>query len=171
MTNDYTDRLADLKARQLAGEKMPCPRCGRDTMDAEPLHNALSRHADVLVCSSCGMDEALLAMKRRSKPLSEWSCFADSKAPALLPASELISRVMTEQLNFLSTLYERWLDEREYEDFAAYQDAAKHRCPGLTELHSSPFSAVYRAQEGNLTVAFVSDSEGVNVTAKVIPQP
>ena len=36
MTDNYTDRLADLKARQLAGEKMPCPRCGRDTMDNEP---------------------------------------------------------------------------------------------------------------------------------------
>ena len=124
-----------------------------------------------MVCSSCGMDEALLDMKRSPKPFSEWSCFADSKAPVLLPASELISRVMTEQLNFLSTLYERWLDEREYEDFAAYQDAAKHRCPGLTELRSNPFTAVYQVQEGSLTVEFASDSEGINVTAKVIPQP
>lgn len=171
MIDNYTDRLADLKARQLAGERLPCPRCGRDTMDTEPLHNALSRHVDVMVCSSCGMDEALLDMKRSPKPFSEWAYFADSKAPTLPPASELISRVMTEQLNFLSTLYERWLDEHEYEDFAAYQDAAKHRCPGLTELRSSPFTAIYRVQEGSLIVEFESDSEGINVTAKVIPQP
>lgn len=171
MTNDYADRLVDLKARQLTGEKMLCPRCGRDTMDAEPLHNAQSRHADVLICSSCGMDEALLDMKHSPKPLSEWACFADSEASALLPASERISRVMTEQLNYLATLYERWLDEPEYEDFKEYQDAAKHRCPGLTELRSSPFTAVYRVREGNLSVEFVSDSEGINVTAKVIPQP
>ena len=69
--------LADLKARQLAGEQMPCPRCGRDAMDAVLLHNALSRHADLYICSVCGMDEALLDMRRSPKPLSEWDAFAD----------------------------------------------------------------------------------------------
>ena len=77
MTDAQKKVLADLKARQLAGEQMPCPRCGRDTMDAVLLHNALSRHADLYLCSVCGMDEALLDMRRSPKPLSEWNAFAD----------------------------------------------------------------------------------------------
>ena len=100
MTNDYADRLKDLKARQLAGEKMPCPRCGRDTMNVKPSHNALSRQADVYVCDSCGMDESLLAMKRSPQPFSDWACFADSKASALLSGDELLSRVMAEHLKY-----------------------------------------------------------------------
>ena len=34
MSKNIQEALLDLKARQEAGEKMPCPRCGRDTMTA-----------------------------------------------------------------------------------------------------------------------------------------
>ena len=67
--------LADLKARQQAGEHMPCPRCGEDTLAGRPRRNALSRQADVYVCSRCGVDEALRAMRGDLKPLSEWAIF------------------------------------------------------------------------------------------------
>ena len=46
--------LTDLKARQKAGEHMPCPRCGRDAMKTGDYIGALSRQADVYVCDSCG---------------------------------------------------------------------------------------------------------------------
>ena len=39
--------LLDLKARQQAGEHMPCPRCGKDAMKPDLHTNALSRHADL----------------------------------------------------------------------------------------------------------------------------
>lgn len=98
MTDEQKNRLEDLKARQLAGEHLPCPRCGRDTMDVELMHNALSRHTDVMLCSSCGMYEGLEAMKGIVKPLTEWACFTPP-APSELPsASELISRVMLTHL-------------------------------------------------------------------------
>ncbi len=169
MTDEQKNRLEDLKARQLAGEHLPCPRCGRDTMDVELMHNALSRHTDVMLCSSCGMYEGLEAMKGIVKPLTEWACFTPP-APSELPsASELISRVMTEQIQYLTTLYERWLDEHEYEDFKAYQEAAKHRCPGLTELRQNPFLALYQAGDGRLAVRFENDGESTKVSAEIIP--
>lgn len=37
----------------------PCPRCGKDVMNVDPIKNAFSRHANVYVCDACGMDEAL----------------------------------------------------------------------------------------------------------------
>ena len=46
MSKNIQEALLDLKARQEAGEKMPCPRCGRDTMKSDLYTNALSRHAD-----------------------------------------------------------------------------------------------------------------------------
>ena len=78
MTDVQKNVLLDLKARQLAGERMPCPRCGRDAMNPALTHNALSRHADLYICDACGMDEALLDMRRSPKPQSEWSAFADA---------------------------------------------------------------------------------------------
>ena len=36
------EQLLDLKARQQAGEHMPCPRCGKDTMKPDLLTNALA---------------------------------------------------------------------------------------------------------------------------------
>ncbi len=54
MSKNIQEALLDLKARQEAGEKMPCPRCGRDTMKPDLHTNALSRHADgIYVCDDC----------------------------------------------------------------------------------------------------------------------
>lgn len=66
--------LTNLKARQDAGERMPCPRCGADAMDDKPARNALSRQADISVCDACGVDEALRAFNGNVLPLSEWAC-------------------------------------------------------------------------------------------------
>lgn len=50
-----------------------CPRCGRDTMDRNPTHNALSRRASVYICDMCGMQEAMEDMMDSHTPLTEWS--------------------------------------------------------------------------------------------------
>lgn len=62
-----------LKPMQIAGERFPCPRCGYDRMDEQPIRNALSRYADVYVCNECGTDEALRDMKGDILPLNKWS--------------------------------------------------------------------------------------------------
>lgn len=55
------------------GHIFPCPRCGYDRMHQKAVRNALSRHADVYICSECGMDEALRDMAGMPLPLKEWS--------------------------------------------------------------------------------------------------
>lgn len=72
MKRELTRRLLDLKARQAAGEQMPCPRCGRLSMKKPLEHNALSRHADLFVCDDCGLEESLLDMMRNPLPLEQW---------------------------------------------------------------------------------------------------
>ena len=72
MKPEQTKRLLDLKARQGAGEIMPCPRCGRMNMKQPLEQNALSRHADLFICDDCGMTEALLDMMQNPLPLEQW---------------------------------------------------------------------------------------------------
>jgi predicted RNA-binding Zn-ribbon protein involved in translation (DUF1610 family) len=56
------------------GYIFPCPRCGHDRMDKNPVRNALSRRANVYICNSCGMEEALLdAAGKDPLPLNEWA--------------------------------------------------------------------------------------------------
>lgn len=171
---DIEARLLDLKARQMAGERLPCPRCGRDAMNEEPVRNALSRSADVFVCDECGAAEALLAMMRNPLPLKQWACFKEDDIPSEdmsgLTMQALWARIAQEHIRFLTTLFERWQDEHEYEDFDEYRKAAKRNCPGLTELWDSPFHARYKAADGEIVVRFKSTAEGIEVAGDLIPK-
>jgi len=106
---DMEARLLDLKARQMAGERLPCPRCGRDAMNEEPVRNALSRSADVFVCDECGTAEAMLAMMRNPLPLNQWACFKEDDIPsentAGLTMQTLWARIAQEHIRFLTTLF------------------------------------------------------------------
>ena len=51
--------------------RMPCPRCGHDTM-LDGCRNALSRHEDIYICPCCGTDEAVLDMKGIVLVLDDW---------------------------------------------------------------------------------------------------
>lgn len=85
--------LADLKARQTAGEWLPCPRCGRDTMKPALHTNALSRHADgIYICDECGTAEAMLDFMGSPLPLALWARFRVTKAEGdlkALPSGEI----------------------------------------------------------------------------------
>ena len=74
--------LTDLKARQESGEHMPCPRCGRDAMKTGDYIGALSRQADVYVCDSCGVEEAMRNFFHESTPLNEWAIFISKPTAA-----------------------------------------------------------------------------------------
>ena len=73
--NEWTRlRLLDFKARQEAGERLPCPRCGCDSMKPDLYTNALSRAADIMIC---GTDEAVRAFTGKTMPLEEWACMKE----------------------------------------------------------------------------------------------
>jgi len=53
-----------------------CPRCGLPLEGFD--RQAVSRYADVAICSRCGSEEALeQAGFARKKPLTEWWCTGD----------------------------------------------------------------------------------------------
>lgn len=66
-------QLSNYGALQAVEESIICPRCGQPTMDKPLTHNALSRNANIYICSTCGMSEALEALPGNSKkPLESW---------------------------------------------------------------------------------------------------
>lgn len=69
---DLSKRLAEFKAAQRT-RRYPCPRCGKMQMNDDPIRNALSRYADVMVCDSCGTDEAMRDYFGTPISLKEWS--------------------------------------------------------------------------------------------------
>jgi len=150
MNERTLNRLVDLRARQLAGEHLPCPRCGMDTMKQKLHTNALSRHADIYICDLCGTNEAMLDFMRNPLPVEDWSCML-KRHDGLLPdkMDEYIEIITAEHIPFLTALYQRWLDAGEQGDFRAYRDEARKRCLGLTELWTQPFQAEYRAKDGS----------------------
>ena len=73
MTEEKAKTLIEsLMSLQEDGCSFPCPRCG-SPMDPNIQHNALSRHAQVWICSQCGLNEALRDMCHNPLPLNEWS--------------------------------------------------------------------------------------------------
>ena len=148
MTEKMMNRLGDLKARQLKGEHMHCPRCGADTMK-DPVHtNALSRVAEIYICDACGSAEAMLAFK----PERPESDFRD------LPAADVLMRIAIEQVDTLTEICKRCTEDPEHA--AEYRLEAFESCPGLTELWPQPFQAKYDAADGAVLVRFKTDLGG-----------
>ena len=49
-------------------------------MDSDPIRNALSRHATVLICDRCGTDEAMRDFAGKVMPLTEWAIAKNPEA-------------------------------------------------------------------------------------------
>jgi len=172
MNREMQERLLYLKARQLAGEQMLCPRCGESTLKEHITTNALSRHADIYVCDDCGTTEALLIMMKNPLPPEDWACFSQDTSDLQAPSAEnYIDTVTEKHTSYLKALFERWKDKKGYEDFREYRKAAKEHCPGLTELWDQPFQAVYRCRDGSrIIVRFKQTDVGAEVAADVLPK-
>lgn len=163
--------LLDLKAQQLEGKVMPCPRCGGETMKAELMHNALSRHADIYICDACGMDEAFRDKDRNVKPLEDWACFHPERGQLdlkSLPCREALPHILNRYVGYLSMLYVRWQDECGCEDFRDYQKVAKEKCSGLVDLRCYPFQAVFETADRRITLDFEREDDNLAITTEDI---
>ena len=171
MNNNCENILAELKARQKAGEHMPCPRCGRDTMKSALHTNALSRHADLYICDECGTSEALLDFMSNPLPLSCWAAMRIPKPKSdfkTLDCAEAMARVQEEQVPFLTELYERWRNAPPGTDFEAFRREAFQSCPGLTQLWQQPFQAKYTTANGFLLIQFGTGEDGTCVRGFIV---
>lgn len=71
---ELIESLRPIQEDETSDYTFPCPRCGHDRMDKNPVRNALSRRADVYICNECGREEAILDMLGKEPlPLNEWA--------------------------------------------------------------------------------------------------
>ena len=171
--NEHIEKaLADLRARQTAGEWMPCPRCGRDTMKPALHTNALSRHADgIYICDECGSAEAMLDFMNNPLPTEMWAIFRVPRPEndlRDLTGAELWERIRVDHGLALIDLYERWTQEAPGASFTPYRWEAFKRCPGLTEIWEQPFQAKYIASDGELILRLRHTDRGVEVVADLL---
>lgn len=170
MTEKIQKRLLDLKAAQVADTPMLCPRCGADTMK-HPMHtNALSRHADLYVCDSCGTAEALLDFMGQTYPLYQWSAFEPQKPPADFKARtayDVLAEVLQIQMEILKRIYTLCRDAPD--NAMWYRNDAFASCAGLTELILDPFYAKYSCTDGSVLVQFRTAPDGtIQMSAGVV---
>ena len=168
MNETMKNILCELKARQEAGEHMPCPRCGRDTMK-EPIYtNALSREADgIYVCDACGTAEALKAFMKNPMPVGWWAVFRPRKSPSHLkelPGAVAMDIVREQDVPILTEIFEQWCGERPGADFEPYRLEAMGRCPGISQLWPDSFQALYETADGHLLIQFRRNPDGTTTS-------
>ena len=167
----YDQLLLDLKARQQAGEHMPCPRCGKDTMKPALHTNALSRHTDLYVCDQCGTAEALLDFMNNPLPLSCWAAMREPKPKSdlkTMSSDEAMELVRREHVPFLTELYERWQAAPPGTDFDLFRREAYRNCPGMTQIWEQPFQAKYSTTDGHLLIQLSTGKQGTVVRGYIV---
>lgn len=153
-------RIADLKARQDAGEHMPCPHCGRDTMKPDVYSNALSRYWDIMICDDCGVNEASLTYMSVPHMQWFWWCFesdypkGDFKA---VTGEEALSEIEDTQLSFLMSMFERWDPDCTNDDMHYFEMAVKQKCKGISRISRNPFMVSYDVSDGRLDIKFETE--------------
>ena len=172
MNEEMKRALLNLRARQEAGEHMPCPRCGRDTMKPNLYTNALSRHTEgIYVCDECGTSEAMLDFMNNPLPTEDWAILTPQEHSVDFKdilGEEAWERIQKEQVQMLAELFLGWLKGDCDRDFKAYRREAMKRCPGLTFLFDRPFSAVYKVAEGDLILRFKDTDDGVKISKDIL---
>ena len=164
MTKEQHQTLLNLKVQQ-QNEHLPCPRCGKDTMADNVNRNALSRHADIMICNACGTSEALLAVKGEQLPIDEWACMKPPVDYKTLSQDKIWEDLQGSQMRCLCYLYDRWQDESQYEDFKEFQEIAHSVCRGLIRLEPDPFRAVFDSVDGEFILRFERDEDGITAIA------
>lgn len=170
MTQEMKNRLADLRARQEAGEQMPCPRCGRDTMKPNLHTNALSRHADgIYLCDDCGSAEGMLDFMQNPLPLECWALFRENAGTAdfqAVPGEEALKTIKAEHVPRLVRIFRQW--KKGGTDFKELRIAALKECPGLTQIWEQPFQALYSVSDGEIVVRFREKDGTVEIATDLL---
>lgn len=167
--NRIDQMLADLEAQQKKGLPMKCPRCGRDTMKIPVEHNALSRIADVYVCSDCGMDEAKLAFMMQPGSLYDWQAFQPKRPDsdfAKRTGQEVWQQIQERLAGKILWLHRCWEDGELSGREVRFR--ALESLPGLRQIWTEPFMLRFVCAEGEVQIDVKNTAEGTELVAAMI---
>lgn len=162
-------RLADLKARQENGTYTLCPRCGLPSMKPKLYTNALSRMADIMVCDTCGVDEAKLAFMGSPGTIYQWAALQPVKPDGdfkEITAERVWKHICDEQAVTITKLYHLFADGKETAEEIRFE--AFESCPGLTQIWTEPYHMRYACRDGTLMVQFKETETGLEMTASLV---
>lgn len=81
---------------------------------------------------------------------------------------ELWTMTNDKYTDFLCYLWERWQDEKEYEDINDYLKAIQIRIPGDFKMTKRPFGFVAKCDDGNIHVSVKSQGRYLKLCAKSV---
>ena len=168
MTERMRKALTDLKARQESGAYTLCPRCGLNTMKPDLYTNALSRHADIMVCDQCGTDEAMKVFMGAPMSMYQWAGLQPVRPDGDFreyTGRDTWSILKDRHASVMFRLFRRYLDGEEPEEirFLAFESI-----PGLTQIWTEPYQMKFRCRDGSLIVRFRKLSEGWEMEADLV---
>ena len=72
----YKEKIKEYAKRQENGAVLPCPRCGKMTMNVDMALNCVSRIAPIYICDFCGSEEGFAdANLDDDIPIENWAMF------------------------------------------------------------------------------------------------
>ena len=172
MTDGMLAAVEALRKREEAGQQVMCPRCGINRLKPELYTNALSRHLDgIYVCDECGLSEALLDFKNAVMPTEAWAVFQEDIPPSDFkdkPGAEVWEQIRMEHGPVSLRLFKRWRENPDTSTTMSYNLEARKLCPGLRQLWTAPFQAVYDVADGELVLRVREAPDGVEIVCNLL---
>ena len=153
MSNHHETILADLKARQLAGEHMKCPPVRLVHHEARPSYQCTQPSCRHLCLRRLRHGGGLLVFTSAPLPMRCWAALQPKQPASDFKArcsSDVLSEVMRTQVPFLIETF-RQLDRGELDSEDARYDVLSH-CAGLVDFGTSPFHAQYDTADGMVQI-------------------
>lgn len=78
MKTEFENIIKNWSKAQKAGAVLPCPRCGKMKIKENVDENALSRRAEIYICDSCGIEEAMEDIGHRENTKQPCDAYKES---------------------------------------------------------------------------------------------
>lgn len=89
----------------------------------------------------------------------------------MLSKEEFIKDFKEKHIEHFIYLYERWQDEKKYEDFNDYIESMKLRVPGLCGMTQRPFAFYVPCSDETLKVSLKASTKNIQLIFEIIENP
>lgn len=178
LNQKISSMMTDLRDRQAAGERMRCPRCGRDSMLPDLEANSKCAVPGVWICNLCRENIDELLIEKNVNTDEEygyyfWEMFKERRPASdfeFRAVSDVLEEVEREQLDSILELYKAWRDSGQTNiDELEVKTVAFLTLKGLDYVSMGPyFTLKYAAANGNVFVKVRDGGRGLqySITAE-----
>lgn len=81
---------------------------------------------------------------------------------------DLWVKLCDKNISFLAMLYDRWQDEKEYEDISEYLEVIKKEIPEAYDITDDTFVITFECTDGFMEVSFVEEGTRLKVNCEFL---